>query len=126
LTTFAKIIGGGLPVCAFGGREDVMRVFDPAAGAIHHGGPFNANPMTVAAGLTAMQHLTPERIAYANRLGHTLRKGLKEVLDEQRLHGQVTDFGSLVGLHLTPQPVRDHRSAASAPHALRNSCTWPA
>jgi glutamate-1-semialdehyde 2,1-aminomutase len=119
LTTFAKIIGGGLPVGAFGGREDVMRVFDPAAGAIHHGGTFNANPITMAAGLAAMQHLTPERIAYANRLGDVLREGLREVLDEQGLHGQVTGFGSLVGLHLTPQPVRDYRSAASAPHALR-------
>jgi glutamate-1-semialdehyde 2,1-aminomutase len=54
LTTFAKIIGGGLPVGAFGGREDVMRVFDPAAGAIHHGGTFNANPITMAAGVAAM------------------------------------------------------------------------
>src|SRR5207245_1561580 len=53
LTTFGKIIGGGLPVGAFGGRADVMSYYDPRKGAarISHGGTFNANPATMAAGV---------------------------------------------------------------------------
>jgi glutamate-1-semialdehyde 2,1-aminomutase len=120
LTAFAKIIGGGFPVGAFGGREDVMRQFDPTLGGIAHGGTFNANPVTMAAGLAAMEHLTPDKIAHANRLGEALRGGLTDVLHEQGLRGQVTGQGSLVGMHLTPRPVRDYRSAASVHPELRS------
>lgn len=119
LTAFAKIIGGGFPVGAFGGREDIMRLYDPTQGGIAHGGTFNANPVTMAAGLAAMQHVTPDKIAYANRLGEVLREGLADVLHEQGLRGQVTGKGSLVGIHLTAQPVRDYRSAASVHPELR-------
>src|SRR6185436_6740280 len=120
LTAFAKIIGGGLPVGAFGGREDIMRLYQPGRGAIHHGGTFNANPATMAAGLAAMENLTPERIAYANRLGDSLREGLTDVLTEQGLKGQVTGRGSLAGIHLTAAPVRDWRGAASTRPELRH------
>lgn len=63
LTTLGKIIGGGLPVGAFGGRADVMAAFDPrqGRGRISHGGTFNANPLTMAAGVATLEALTPER-----------------------------------------------------------------
>src|SRR3712207_5539105 len=58
LTTMGKIIGGGLPVGAFGGREEVMRVFDPRLpGHLHHSGTFNGNLMTMAAGRVALDLL---------------------------------------------------------------------
>jgi glutamate-1-semialdehyde 2,1-aminomutase len=120
LTTFAKIIGGGLPVGAFGGREEIMRLYDPREGAIRHGGTFNANPATMAAGLAVMEHLTPERIAHANRLGDSLREGLAEVLAEQGLAGQITGRGSLAGMHLTARPVRNYRDVASVRPELRH------
>jgi glutamate-1-semialdehyde 2,1-aminomutase len=119
LTAFAKIIGGGFPVGAFGGREDIMRFFDPVHGSIGHGGTFNANPVTMAAGLAALKHLTAEKIAMINGMGDTLRGGLRDVLVEQGIRGQITGMGSLVGVHLTPQPVRDYRSAASVRPILR-------
>jgi glutamate-1-semialdehyde 2,1-aminomutase len=121
LTSFAKIIGGGLPVGAFGGREEVMSLYDPRTGGIHHGGTFNANPATMAAGLAAMESLTPERLAHANQLGDALREGLSEVLDEQVLAGQITGYGSLVGIHLTAQPVRNYRDAARVRRELRHA-----
>jgi glutamate-1-semialdehyde 2,1-aminomutase len=120
LTAFAKIIGGGFPVGAFGGRAEVMQMYDPTRAGIGHGGTFNANPVTMAAGLAAMEHLTPERIAHANRLGDLLREGLADVLHEQGIPGQITGKGSLAGIHLTPQPVRDYRSAAGVPPERRS------
>jgi glutamate-1-semialdehyde 2,1-aminomutase len=121
LTAFAKIIGGGFPVGAFGGREGIMRLYDPARGKIGHGGTFNGNPVTMAAGVAAMQHVTPEKIAYINSLGESLRDGFRDVLEEQGINGQVTGLGSLVGVHLTAQPVRNYRGAASVRPILRES-----
>ena len=69
LTTLGKIIGGGFPVGAVAGRADVMAVFDPTGGkpAAPHGGTFNANPVTMAAGLAGMRLLTPGGLHEARR-----------------------------------------------------------
>ncbi len=120
LTSFAKIIGGGFPVGAFGGRADIMQLYNPTHGRVGHSGTFNGNPVTMAAGFAAMEHLTPDKIAHANALGDSLRRGLAEVLEEQGLHGQLTGMGSFVGLHLTAEPVHDYRGAASARPVLRD------
>ena len=70
MTAFGKIIGGGTPVGAFGGRADIMELFDPTSGAaIPHAGTFNANPVTMAAGEVVMNHLTPEVYDRMNALG---------------------------------------------------------
>src|SRR5207237_1248077 len=70
LTTLAKIIGGGFPVGAFGGRADVMSVFDPTSNGVRvmHGGTFNANPVTMVAGYTAMEMLTRDAFAHLDAL----------------------------------------------------------
>src|SRR5207247_2353366 len=77
LTTLGKIIGGGLPVGAFGGRADVMAVFDPTGGAprLSHGGTFNANVVTMVAGHTAMTMLTPDEFDRLGALGQRVRTG---------------------------------------------------
>ena len=113
LTTMAKIIGGGFPVGAVGGREDVMAVFDPRGGSpkVPHGGTFSANPVTMVAGLTAMRKM--DRAAFDNleALGNYLREGLAEAMDGARLEGQVTGHGSLFGIHLHARPLSDNRSS---------------
>jgi glutamate-1-semialdehyde 2,1-aminomutase len=121
LTSFAKIIGGGFPVGAFGGRADIMELFNPAKSRINHAGTFNGNPVTMAAGLAAMEHLTPEKIAHANALGDTLRRSFSEVLDEQGIRGQATGLGSLVGIHLSAAPVRDYSGVAAVRPVLRDA-----
>ncbi|MEP7199663.1 MAG: aspartate aminotransferase family protein [Chloroflexota bacterium] len=121
LTSFAKIIGGGFPVGAFGGRADIMELFNPTKPKINHAGTFNGNPVTMAAGLAAMEHLTPDKVAHANELGDAMRRGFAEVLDEQGVHGQATGLGSLVGIHLTAQPVRNYRDAATVRPMLRDA-----
>ncbi len=121
LTTMAKIIGGGLPVGAMGGRAEIMALFDPAgAKAVSHGGTFNGNPMVMAAGLAAMQHLTDSSMARLNRLGDRLRQGIGEVAVEQGLHLQTTGLGSLVGYHFSADPVRGYRDTQMAPAELQH------
>jgi glutamate-1-semialdehyde 2,1-aminomutase len=115
ITTFGKVIGGGLPVGAFGGRADIMALFDPsAAKPVHHSGTFAGNAATMAAGLAALEAYPGAEAQRINRLGDRLRAGLEVQIRTRRVKAQVTGTGSLVGLHFTDQPVRDYRSALRA------------
>jgi glutamate-1-semialdehyde 2,1-aminomutase len=113
LTTLGKIIGGGLPVGAFGGRADLMAAYDPrrAGARIPHGGTFNANPLTMAAGLATLKRLTPEAYARLDALGDRLRNGVSRLLASTRRRGQVSGVGSLFCLHWTSAPLTDYRSS---------------
>lgn len=118
LTALAKIIGGGFPVGAVAGRKDVMAVFDPTGGkpAVPQGGTMTANPITMAAGLVTMRHLTKDTYTRLDRLGERARKGLGEALAKAGIPGQVCGLGSLFRLHLTAAAITDYRSAyADAP-----------
>jgi glutamate-1-semialdehyde 2,1-aminomutase len=99
LTTFGKIIGGGLPVGAVGGSEAVMSVFDPSGDrALPHSGTFNGNALTMAAGMVSLELLTPAEIDRINALGETLAAGMRSALAAHDIDGGVTQCGSL--LHL--------------------------
>jgi glutamate-1-semialdehyde 2,1-aminomutase len=113
LTTLGKIIGGGLPVGAFGGRAEIMAAYDPRKGGarIGHGGTFNANPMTMAAGVATMNAVTPEAYSRLDALGDRLRGGVSRLLQATRRRGQVSGIGSLFCLHWTTAPLRDYRSS---------------
>ena len=111
LTTMGKIIGGGLPVGAFGGREEVMRVFDPRLpDHLHHSGTFNGNLMTMAAGSVALDLLTHGEIERINALGERLAGGLRRLLARrEELGGVVTSCGSLVHINFeTAGEVRNY------------------
>ena len=112
LTTLGKIIGGGLPVGAFGGRRDIMDFYDPRKGGprISQGGTFNANPVTMAAGVATLNALTPEAYARLDALGDRLRGGLTRLFANTRRKGQVTGIGSLFWLHWTTETLTDYRS----------------
>jgi glutamate-1-semialdehyde 2,1-aminomutase len=98
LTTMGKIVGGGLPVGAFGGRADVMELFDPRSPRhLHHSGTFNGNLMTMAAGCVTLDLLTHSEIERINTLGERLAEGLRRSLGERPgLHGVVNNCGSLL------------------------------
>jgi glutamate-1-semialdehyde 2,1-aminomutase len=118
LTTLGKLIGGGLPVGAFGGREDVMAAFDPAhTRPVHHSGTFAGNAATMSAGLAALQLLTPAEVGRINSLGEALRASLRDACNSLGVVAQVTGAGSLAAVHFTDQPVRDYRSALTADRA---------
>ena len=112
LTALGKTIGGGMPVGAFGGREDIMALYDPSRGeaAMKHSGTFNANPMTLVAGEVTMKHLTPEIYEGLNALGEMLRKKLRAVFDELEVPAQITGVASLFGIHFTSEEIKDYRS----------------
>ncbi|MFQ5829115.1 MAG: aspartate aminotransferase family protein [Candidatus Methylomirabilia bacterium] len=116
LTTLGKIIGGGLAVGAFGGRADVMAMFDPRSGRgrISHGGTFNANPVTMVGGVATMEQLTPEAYRRLDALGDRLRAGVTALLRGRKLAGQVSGVGSLFCLHWTKRPLVDYRSSRPA------------
>ncbi|MFQ5856535.1 MAG: aspartate aminotransferase family protein [Anaerolineae bacterium] len=113
LITAGKIVGGGLPVGAVGGSAAVMSVFDPrqARVPVPHGGTFNGNPLTMAAGSTAMEMLTEDAVARLNNLGQQLRMKANAIFASQGVPGQVTGAGSLFLLHPHDRPLTDYRSA---------------
>lgn len=113
ITALGKIIGGGMPAGAFGGREDIMALFDPTAGeaVIPHAGTFNANPMTMVAGEVTMNHLTPDAYARLDRLGDMVRQKLRAVFDELEVPVQITGVSSFFGIHFTSEEIKDYRSA---------------
>ena len=113
LTTFAKIIGGGFPVGAFGGRASVMEQFDPLRPSpLWQSGTFNGNLITMVAGVAAMEAYTAAEVARINALGERLRAGLRAALVEANLTATVTGYGSFAGLHLGTMDVRTYRDAA--------------
>ena len=120
LTTLGKIIGGGLPIGAFGGRRDIMEYYDPRRGKarISQGGTFNANPATMAAGVATLEALTPEAYARLDALGERLRGGVTRFLESMRRRGQITGIGSLFCLHWTSGDIADYRSSRSKDPAM--------
>ena len=113
LTTLGKIIGGGFPVAAFGGRVDIMALLDPRGGspAIPHGGTFNGNPVGTAAGIATLEALTPEVYAQLNALGDLVRTRLGDLFEELAVPVQVTGLGSLFNIHFTAEPIVDYQTS---------------
>lgn len=112
MTTLGKIIGGGLPVGAFGGKDDIMELFDPTSNNydIAHAGTFNGNPMTMEAGIAVMSNLNQPDFDYMNSLGEKLRQRLRSVFDEINLPVQITGFGSLFGINFNKNKIIDYRT----------------
>ena len=122
LTCFGKMIGGGLPLGAFGGREDVMGLFDPSQGrpAIHHGGSLNANPLSMVAGAATLEQLTPEDYRSLSEKGEKIRNSLDEMFKQIEQPAQITGLGSLFGIHLTDRRVENYRDAQTGDNELRH------
>jgi glutamate-1-semialdehyde 2,1-aminomutase len=123
MTALGKIIGGGLPVGAFGGRKDIMDLFDPTSGGdvVAHAGTFNANPMTLVAGEVVMNELTPEVYERMNNLGEMLRQKLRAVFDELDMDVQITGIGSLFGIHFTAEEIVNYRQVVKGNQQMRQA-----
>jgi glutamate-1-semialdehyde 2,1-aminomutase len=113
LTCLGKIIGGGLPVGAYGGRADMMGLVAPA-GPVYQAGTLSGNPVAMTAGLWATQRLTPKLYTGLGRHGSMLAAGLAEAARGAKVRLQVNAFGSLVTPFFTGSPVRDYESALAA------------
>ena len=112
LTIFGKIVGGGMPVGAFGGSNDLMGLMDNSEGApvLAPSGTFSGNNFTLAAGLATMRALTDEVYDHLESLGSRLAMKLGPVFDDAGVPNQVLGISSVVNVYITDKPVRDYRS----------------
>ncbi|MDH4146893.1 MAG: aspartate aminotransferase family protein [Acidimicrobiia bacterium] len=114
LTTLAKIIGGGFPVGAIGGRADVMDVFAAPAGGrapLPAGGTFSANPVTMVAGAACLNQLDERSFQRLDDIGEGVRQGVRAGFERLGIPWQVTGAGSLFRLHPHQRPIRSYRDA---------------
>lgn len=101
---FGKVIGGGLPVGAFGASAEIMANIAPL-GPVYQGGTLSGNPLATAAGLAALRQLDDKRFEALERTATRLATGLAEVIGAAGISVQVPSVGPLVGLYFTDQPV---------------------
>ena len=113
LTCLGKIIGGGLPVGAYGGRAALMDLVAPA-GPVYQAGTLSGNPLAMTAGLWSLGELSPKLYRHLANLGSQLAAGLADAAREAGVALQVNAFGSLVTPFFTSEPVRDFQSAMQA------------
>ena len=113
LTCLGKIIGGGLPVGAYGGRADIMEMVAPA-GPVYQAGTLSGNPLAMTAGLWSLKRLTPKLYKDLARRGSVLAAGLADAARGVGVKLQVNAFGSMVTPFFISSPVRDYESALSA------------
>jgi len=111
LTTLGKIIGGGLPVAAYGGRAELMNHVAPL-GPVYQAGTLAGNPLAMRAGIATLKQLTrPGLYESINVQAHRLGEGLRQALVETGIAGQVNAAGSLATLFFTAHPVRNYGDA---------------
>ncbi|MCF0062959.1 glutamate-1-semialdehyde 2,1-aminomutase [Dyadobacter chenwenxiniae] len=115
LTTLGKIIGGGMPVGAYGGREDIMNKVSPA-GPVYQAGTLSGNPIAMAAGLTMLHYLNdhPEVYTQLEASGEKLANGFQASMQKLGLNYTLNQIGSMYTLFFTEQPVTDFPSAKSS------------
>ncbi len=113
LTCLGKIIGGGLPVGAYGGRADLMALVSPD-GPVYQAGTLSGNPLAMAAGIWSLDRLTPRLYRQLAALATRLAGGLADAARAAGVALQVNAVGSTLTPFFTDQPVRDYASATSA------------
>jgi glutamate-1-semialdehyde 2,1-aminomutase len=113
LTAMGKIIGGGFPVGAFGGRADVMKVLDPREANLlfPHSGTFSANPITMTAGYIALKYFDKEAVSKLNALTKRAISQIEEAVRISDVPVSVTGAGSMFRMHLTTKPPASYREA---------------
>ncbi|WP_265519627.1 aspartate aminotransferase family protein [Nitratireductor luteus] len=121
LFTLGKIIGGGFPIGAVGGRTEIMSVFDTSRGRplLPQGGTFSANPISMIAGLAAMEALDQAAFERLEALGDKLRTGLEMAARRADAPFSITGAASLFRIHPKPTPPRDFREAYCSPAEAR-------
>jgi glutamate-1-semialdehyde 2,1-aminomutase len=112
LWTFGKVIGGGLPLAAFGGRRDVMEHLAPL-GPVYQAGTLSGNPLATAAGLAALAQLDRDAYSGLRRRAARLAEGMQTAIGAQ-LPVTVTADATLVGLFFTSAPVRNYDEVKAA------------
>lgn len=133
MTTLGKIVGGGMPLAAYGGRADIMSVIAPL-GSVYQAGTLSGNPIAVSAGLATLQHLGPALYMRLEALGARLEEGLARAVKDSGATACVQRVGSMITLFFCEGPVRSwsdadkadrKRFAAFHGELLRRGIYWP-
>jgi glutamate-1-semialdehyde 2,1-aminomutase len=124
LTTLGKIIGGGLPVGAYGGRREIMEMVAPS-GPIYQAGTLSGNPLAMAAGLATLKvALAPETHERLEELGARWKSGMEAAASQGDLPYSVNGVGSMVSIFFTEGPVTDFASAARSDTGAFKDFFW--
>jgi glutamate-1-semialdehyde 2,1-aminomutase len=124
LTCLGKIIGGGLPVGAYGGRREIMELIAPS-GPVYQAGTLSGNPLAMAAGLaTLRQGGEPGFYERLEELGELWRRGMREVASEGDVPFSINQVGSMVSIFFTDGPVTDFASAAESDTGAFKDFFW--
>lgn len=119
LVTYGKVIGGGMPVGAFGGKKHIMEVVAPL-GSVYQAGTLSGNPIAMIAGYTTLSILNENRNIYKelNEKGDYLKAKLADVLSKSHHPNIINHLGSMISIHFSEKPVTDFASAAAANNEL--------
>ena len=119
LTTLGKIIGGGMPVGAYGGKKEIMDYVSPE-GPVYQAGTLSGNPVAMAAGYATLSYLNnhPEVYTYLDNIADSIVTGIQENLQKLNLNYTQNQIGSMFSLFFTDQKVMDFESAKSCNTAL--------
>ncbi len=117
LSVFGKVIGGGLPLAAVGGRADVMAHLAPV-GDVYQAGTLSGNPLATAAGLAALGELAPSDYVTLEARVARFSDGLRSAVTDAGLAACVPRVGTIAGITFGPNPVRDYEDAKAVDHAM--------
>lgn len=132
LSCLGKVIGGGLPVGAYGGRADIMEQLSPM-GSVYQAGTLSGNPVAMSAGIATLNQLNNERFTQIVETTQFLANGLKKLIQDKQLSASVNSIGSMFSLFFTKTPVTDLATAKTADteqfatffhHMLKNGVYW--
>jgi glutamate-1-semialdehyde 2,1-aminomutase len=113
LTCLGKVLGGGLPVAAFGGRREIMDKLSPLGG-VYQAGTLSGNPLAVAAGLATLRDLSPKSYARLEDLGARLEERLRRILRDRRVRATLNRAGSMWTIFFGVDHVRNFDEASAA------------
>ena len=115
LVTYGKVIGGGMPVGAFGGKKEIMQHIAPL-GNVYQAGTLSGNPIAMIAGYTLLKTLkeSPSIYSELDKKTSYLGDGLKEVFDKKGIPVVINQLGSMISIHFSDKPVIDFASSASS------------
>ncbi len=119
LTAFGKVIGGGLPVAAYGGRRELMQQVAPS-GSVYQAGTLSGNPLAMAGGLATLTSLTPELHAIIERRTGALVHGLRDIMAREGVPFSASHAGSMWGFFFHPGPVTNFAEARQSDVPLFN------
>jgi len=134
MTCLGKIIGGGFPIGAYGGRREIMECLAPLGG-VYQAGTFSGNPVVLSAGLATLKNLSPGFFRRLNRRAERFAGKLNDYFKKYRLPVFLSSYGSMMSLRFQPQAVLNYEEARNAScgqlysklfwHLLKNGIYWP-